>query len=360
VQRVQAMGVNKWIDQQLHPEKIDDSALDARLAGFRTLKMGTRTMVEDFPPPQIIKAVADGVLPMPSDPVRHAVYQAELERYRERQENKAEQTAANSPTTGAESAKKNDDLMPADRASRRQDRMWAETKAESLSHLPPDQRFQEILRMDPSDRRLLAQFLSQDQRQQLFEQMKPEQREALVAMANPQLVVTGELLQGKILRAAYSERQLEEVMTDFWYNHFNVFIGKGPDRYLITAYERDVIRPHALGKFKDLLQATAKSPAMLFYLDNWQSIGPDSEFALYGNRRPANQRPPLAPRPRIGLGPFGGPRIGMGGPIYRPQRPQPAPGAQPPANPRKPTGLNENYARELMELHTLRVDGGYT
>ena len=73
-------------------------------------------------------------------------------------------------------------------------------------------------------------------------------------------------------------------MTDFWMNHFNVFINKGPDRYMLTSYERDVIRPHALGKFQDLLIATAKSPAMLFYLDSWQSIGPDSDFAKYGGR----------------------------------------------------------------------------
>src|SRR6185437_6146530 len=85
--------------------------------------------------------------------------------------------------------------------------------------------------------------------------------------------------QGKLLRAIYSQRQLQEVMTDFWSNHFNVFIGKGPDRYMLTSYERDVIRPHALGKFEDLLVATARSPAMLFYLDNWLSVGPDSDFS---------------------------------------------------------------------------------
>jgi len=145
-------------------------------------------------------------------------------------------------------------------------------------------------------------------------------------------VVGGELSQAKLLRAIYSDRQLEEVMTDFWYNHFNVFIGKGPDRYMINAYERDVIRPHALGKFKDLLEATAKSPAMLFYLDNWQSVGPDSELALYGPGRPFRRRGRFAPPPR--------------------PRPQQAKN--------RPSGLNENYAREIIELHTLVVDGGYT
>ena len=112
-------------------------------------------------------------------------------------------------------------------------------------------------------------------------------------------------MEGKILRAVYSDRQLEEVLTDFWFNHFNVNLDKGADRYMVTSYERDAIRPHVLGKFKDLLLATAKSPAMLFYLDNWQSAGPD-------------------------------------------------------VNKRRRQGLNENYGRELMELHTLGVDGGYT
>src|SRR5215471_17707482 len=84
------------------------------------------------------------------------------------------------------------------------------------------------------------------------------------------------LTESKLLRAIYSNRQLEEVLTDFWFNHFNVYLDKGADRFLVTGYERDAIRPHVLGKFKDLLTATAKSPAMLFYLDNWQSVGPEA------------------------------------------------------------------------------------
>ena len=89
-------------------------------------------------------------------------------------------------------------------------------------------------------------------------------------------MVARDLAEGKLLRAIYSNRQLDEVLTDFWFNHFNVYLDKGADRYLVTEYERDVIRPHVLGKFRDLLEATAKSPAMLFYLDNWQSVGPDT------------------------------------------------------------------------------------
>jgi uncharacterized protein (DUF1800 family) len=138
------------------------------------------------------------------------------------------------------------------------------------------------------------------------------QREALAAR-QPPMFVNQELVDSRMYRALYSNRQLEEVLVDFWLNHFNVFNGKGPARMLLTSYERDAIRPHVLGRFRDLLLATARHPAMLFYLDNWQSQAPREE----------------------------------------------TPGQPVPANVRRP-GLNENYGRELMELHTLGVDGGYT
>ena len=124
----------------------------------------------------------------------------------------------------------------------------------------------------------------------------------------PRAAVVIELAQQKLLRGIHSERQLQEVLTDFWFNHFNVDARKGPTRLMVAEYERDTIRPRVLGKFRDLLEATAKSPAMLFYLDNWMSVDP-------GRPLPRNNRR---------------------------------------------EGLNENYARELMELHTLGVDGGYT
>jgi uncharacterized protein (DUF1800 family) len=127
-------------------------------------------------------------------------------------------------------------------------------------------------------------------------------------MQGPRIVIL-ELQQARLLRAVYSQRQLYEVMVDFWSNHFNIFAAKGADRWLATAYDRDAIRPHAFGRFKDLLLATAQSPAMLFYLDNWLSAGSNAARSAPNNRR---------------------------------------------------RGLNENYARELMELHTLGVDGGYT
>src|SRR5439155_3198760 len=157
--------------------------------------------------------------------------------------------------------------------------LYADRRAEQILDLPPDQRMREILKMPPEDQRALATSLKGDKRDEFLEGMDPKQRETLMALNNPQQVVLDELVQAKLLRAIYSERQLQEVMTDFWFNHFNVFIGKGADRYLLTSYERDVIRPHAMGKFEDLLVATAQSPAMLFYLDNWLSVGPNSEIA---------------------------------------------------------------------------------
>jgi uncharacterized protein (DUF1800 family) len=123
--------------------------------------------------------------------------------------------------------------------------------------------------------------------------------------------IASELQAAKVVRAVTSERQLEELMVDFWFNHFNVFANKGDVRWYVAAYEREAIRPYAMGKFPDLVRATARHPAMLFYLDNWLSARPDF---------------------RVPAGPNRG----------------------------RQAGLNENYARELMELHTVGVDGGYT
>jgi len=152
-------------------------------------------------------------------------------------------------------------------------------------------------------------------------------------------IVVVELAEQKLQRAIYSERQLEEVLADFWFNHFNVDARKGRVRFLLTEYEREAIRPHVLGNFRDLLEATAKSPAMLFYLDNWMSADPNGPHLDAPMRREA----------------FGaGTRRSRRGPAVpttqqRPTQPN-----------RARRGLNENYARELMELHTLGVEGGYT
>ena len=316
VERITAMGLDKWIDEQLHPEKINDSALDARLSSLRTLRMSTREIVENFPPPQVIKAVEQGKQSLPSDPVKRAVYQSQMDKREAKKEKKQAPGEADTNDT-------------ADSTSRaREDRSNADAVAEELVDLPPAQRMKAILQMSPEQRRAF----NGPHKEQLLDGLNPQQRETLLALSNPQQVVQQELVAGKLLRATYSERQLDEVMTDFWFNHFNIFIGKGADRYLITSYERDVIRPHALGKFEDLLVATAQSPAMLFYLDNWLSVGPNSDVA---NGIPKNANKPWRKR-------------------YHQKN------ASTKQSKGKRNGLNENYGRELMELHTLGVNGGYT
>jgi uncharacterized protein (DUF1800 family) len=355
------MGVDKWIELELHPDKIDDSALDARLAPFRTLRMDTKEIVENFPPNQLIKQIADGKASLPRDPSKRAVYEAQLQRYEDKQERKdkdkdeaAKSGAAaggsqNAPGAGsacrdgacpvsADSAQPADpDQMRRREMQRNEERRLANLKTQELLDLPANERMKEILKMSPEDRRAIATATKGAKAEALMEGMSPQQKETVMALNNPEQVVVSELMQAKMLRAIYSERQLDEVMTDFWFNHFNVFINKGADRYLLTSYERDAIRPHVLGKFEDLLAATAKSPAMLFYLDNWLSVGPNSEIALG-----------IAPhRPhRRGYGP---------GPKDRPQN-------RPRGNvkARQASGLNENYGRELMELHTLSVNGGFS
>ena len=223
VDRVTAMGVDKWIDQQLHPEKIDDRALDARLAPFRTLHMDTRELVENFPPPQVIKAIAEGKQSLPSDAAKRAVYQAQLERYEQKQEGKQETATADPSAAAGKAPQASNDGQ----ARRREDRLYADLKTEELLDLPPDQRMKAILKMSSEDQRVVEASLKGDKREEFMEGMKPQQRETMMALNNPQQVVTGELVQSKLLRAIYSDRQLEEVMTDFWFNHFNVYIGKG-------------------------------------------------------------------------------------------------------------------------------------
>jgi uncharacterized protein (DUF1800 family) len=206
--RVTAIGIERYIDEQLHPDRLPDPGVEARLSDLTTLRMSSRDIAEKFEIPLV---------------------------------NARRAAARNNAAAG--------DARP-----------------------------------DP----------------------EMQQRANTVML---------ELQQQKILRAVYSTRQLQEVLVDFWFNHFNVDARKGVDRFMLTEYERDVIRPHVFGKFRELLGATAKSPAMLFYLDNWMSIDPNG---LHGLPRFARQ------------------------------------------NPNAPKGLNENYGRELLELHTLGVDGGYT
>jgi uncharacterized protein (DUF1800 family) len=348
VDAVLAVGVDKWIDQQLQPERIDDSAMQTRLADYRTLQMSTHEMVLAFPPQPITKQVMDGKLAMPSGMYEHAIYMAAIDRVQDQQKKKDNATQAASTSAPPLLTRQGTaTVQPATVTTPPAPRRDAHSVVDDLIALPPQVRMDRILKMPVAEQHDLLQNISYPKRQALLAGLTPQQRETVIALNHPEAVVDQEVQSAKLLRAVYSQRQLEEVLTDFWFNHFNIFIGKGADRYLVTAYERDVIRPHVLGKFKDLLIATAQSPAMLFYLDNWQSEGPNSDAAL---GRPAH--PPAPPRP-YARRPWPYPPM----PQQRPPQQQ-QPNAQNQQKVR--SGLNENYARELMELHTLGVNGGYT
>ena len=247
VERVLATGVDRWIEQQLHPEATPDARLDAALADFEILKLTTDDLAEMF--------------------------------FRDRQERRRRQLAMR------------DSAQSMDAAANPGDRRQGQAPRNRL-------------------RRLTGQF--------------------------QQLAVT---------RAVLSQRQLYEVLVDFWTNHFNVFLGKGQVRYLARDYIEGVIRPHALGRFEDLLVATAQSPAMLFYLDNAQSVAPGSEPPRLAQMEQRLRRMQTSRSNRMGT---------QGDRIRQAERRLEQTRA------RLPTGLNENYARELLELHTLGVDGGYT
>jgi uncharacterized protein (DUF1800 family) len=344
---VSAMGVDKWIDLQLHPDKIADSVMQARLEQYRTLQMSSREMAADFPSNPLLKAAMEGKVAIPSDPYRHAIYMAGITRVQNKQDERQAAVASTAPPDSnaavVMSASSTDAGAANERTmERQQNRREAHSQIDSLITLQPDARMQRILALPASEQAVLLKGLPGPRKQALLAGLTPEQRETVIALDNPQALVSYEAQSGKLLRAVYSDRQLEEVLTDFWFNHFNVYMGKGADRYQITSYERDVIRPHVLGKFNDLLVATAQSPAMLFYLDNWQSEGPNSQAATGRTAQPAQQR-------RGGNGPFG----------LHPQQAKPA-SAPSQSQQKRRNGLNENYARELMELHTLGVNGGYT
>ena len=351
VDNVSNMGVDEWIDLQLHPERIDNSAMQARLAQYRTLQMSTREMIVDFPPNPLLKAAMEGKIVIPNDPDRRAIYMAGIARLQTQQEEKQNAAAAPMPTANNSAmlkpASETGAMSPAG-TQRQAERREAHGQVDSLILLAPDVRMQRILSLPASEQSVLLKGLPGPKKLALLAGLTPQQRETVIALDSPQGLINYEVQSGKLLRAVYSDRQLEEVLTDFWFNHFNVYIGKGADRYLVTSYERDVIRPHVLGKFKDLLVATAQSPAMLFYLDNWQSEGPDSQAAT--------GRPQAAGHRGWVNGPFG-PRPVAGYPNPYPQQPA---GQAKQAQQKRRNGLNENYARELMELHTLGVNGGYT
>ena len=323
VERIMKMGWQKYLDEQLHPERIADEAIEEKLKNLETIHLDNRELAQYYPPPQAVReALKSKGLNLPG---------ANQAQTNQAQTNQT-QIDSNRPTqsTGG-------DQMKSDPAG---ENVISDPAAKNPQSATP-------------------QFGAED-----FKRRR-EVAKALAEMGyKPPQSVVQQLQAAKILRAAYSERQLQEVMTDFWFNHFNVYVQKGFDRILTTSYERDVIRPHVFGKFEDLLRQTAESPAMLFYLDNWMSASPNARMTQVRNQDI------FRPMRRQLLGGFGRPRIGNPAEINNGRNPN----AQLPREnsqqgqlnkngqvpKRAQRGLNENYAREIMELHTLGVDGGYT
>lgn len=305
LERVRAEGLNAWFQQQLKPEDIDDSALDERLKAYPAMSMPLAKMMELYPTNQMIRAAENGRASSPGGAAANAIYADQKARYDDRKNKKVGKPGDEDTRNGG------DVSLP-------------QAPAEIVS-LAPDARFKLLCKLDNQQLRQLRRSLTPDQRDHLTDGLTPQQTEALAAFNSPSGVVAAEDVQVKLLRDIYSERQLNEVMVDFWLNHFNVYMKKSQQApYYIAVYERDAVRPHALGHFENLLTAVAMSPAMLNYLDNASSIGPRSEYATSAGERGPNGR-------------------------FRPQPQQ-----------KQSVGLNENYGRELMELHTLGVNGGYT
>jgi uncharacterized protein (DUF1800 family) len=303
VERVKAMGLDNYINQQLHPDKISDTVADTKVRDLPTLSMTTAELYEKYPQPgQLLRQLQ-----------RRGELPADLA---EAQKNRTKDAVA---VQGTRPQAPNGVMMPADGAAKNEDVAKNENGSKGDPGGP-------IARQNQEYRRAIREYYLKNGLQQ------------------PQRI-TVELQASRILRSVYSERQLQEVMVDFWTNHFNVFAGKGADRWLLVSYDRDTIRPNAMGKFSDLLQATAQSPAMLFYLDNFQSVSPNAQSR--GNRQLVQDGPPA--QLLMGSRSNNRSQVRMSN---NPEQQRPQQQAR--------RGINENYARELMELHTLGVDGGYT
>ena len=319
IERVKQMGLAKWIDQQLNPNSIDDKALEARLADYPTLKLSSAKLIEEYPQPK------QAVKQEEKQAAKRA--QAQLEQVQQTRSDAAaavvakdmEKTPAPSDTSAADAKESGSGSAQAEESA-------GNPSANADPNAPSP------MKDDPQQPNTTVKGVGK--RNALGGDPNDIPRAVADDSKRPQRIVA-ELSMAKVTRAIYSDRQLQQVMDDFWFNHLNVFAGKGEDRYYLTSYERDVIQPHALGKFKDLITASAKSPAMLFYLDNFLSVDPRAaqrEAAERYARQMARYR---------GFGP-----------------PPVPPNAQ--QKKKNDRGLNENYGRELMELHTLGVDGGYT
>ncbi len=261
IEKVKAIGLEKYIDQQLSPSSINDAVAESKVKNLEVFGMTTAEVFEKYPNPGALLRALEG------------------------------------PQNNNQPAKAPEDMTEKERQERQQ--------------------------------KIREYYAKYDLRP--ANQMLPQ------------------IVSNRVLRAVYSEKQLQEVMVDFWQNHFNVFSGKAAVRWYIPSYERDVIRKNALGNFKDLVVGTAQHPAMLFYLDNFESVSPNAQQNRGGNGQ----------NPNRGNGQILQQILRRGG-ILNPQGRNPQQQRPPQQQQQQRRGINENYARELMELHTLGVDGGYT
>ena len=343
VAAVRREGLNRWFEEQLEPATIDDAGLDARLADYPAMRLPVAELEAKYPGGNVIRQIMNGKIALPNDAQTRLLVEDEIELYKLAKAKREAAAAANAqrnvpmagqlPVPAAPLASAMDAAQPGDPAKAAggiapvadplapdaAGKVEAARQVARLLALSPDARLEAALELPQATLLAMRNNFRGGQLQTLSAGMTPEQRETLRSLGGAGGMVSQELLETRVLRDVYSSRQLEAVMTDFWLNHFNVFLHKNEQEpYLLTAYERETIRPHALGRFEDLLDAVAESPAMLVYLDQAQSIGPNS---------------PAATRNRA---------------------------SSPRAKGAAKGGLNENYGRELMELHTVGVNGGYT
>ncbi len=286
VEKVKAVGLQKYIDRQLNPLAIDDSAAENKVKNLDIFSLSTAELFAKYPNPGALLR--------------------QLEGGRRNQPNAQDQDKPGTTATA-----------------------------------------------EPQDPSAMTQAEQRERREKIRELYEKYD-------LKPAAQIVPQVAANRVLRAVYSERQLQEVMVDFWQNHFNVFAGKAAVRWYIPSYERDVLRKYALGNFKDLLVGTASHPAMLFYLDNFESASPNAQMPGNGQNAQRMQQlirngGQITPEMRERIRERTGATNAEIDQRIKDMRQDPQPAQQ-----RQRRGINENYARELMELHTLGVGGGYT
>jgi uncharacterized protein (DUF1800 family) len=349
---VRRIGLSKWIELQLHPDQIPENpALDEKLKPLTTLRMDLAETVTEYTPQQNpALAVAQPFRQLNSllsDEERRKVLTGTAEErtavLKALDTDKRKQVLASLPPNvvtytpefkqEAEEAQKMRQQQIQMEIRRRNPQLNDLLNTDQINAAKSgniDQLAALFAYLDPAKRPIVASLLPGQSLAEMRELRREGQRQR-----TPRQVASEDLKEAKVFRAIYSNRQLEEVLVDFWFNHFNVDVGKNVAQVpnlvhlLIGSYERDAIRPHVLGHFRDLLLATARHPAMLYYLDNWESVAPGT----------------------FEVGPFA-PNRGIVNGVPNTIIPSPFL--------RQAHGLNENYGREVMELHTLGVNGGYT